>query len=48
MYLIGTIDFVGKRAAIAEVYGSSDGQQKFVKDFIAAWTKVLILDRFDL
>ncbi|CAL5875231.1 uncharacterized protein PFLUO_LOCUS9535 [Penicillium psychrofluorescens] len=34
--------------AIAEVYGSSDGQEKFVKDFIAAWDKVMNLDRFDL
>ena len=34
--------------AIAEVYGSSDSQQKFVDDFVAAWTKVMNLDRFDL
>ena len=34
--------------ALAEVYGSSDGQQKFVQDFVAAWTKVMNLDRFDL
>ncbi|KAI1433247.1 bifunctional catalase/peroxidase [Xylaria sp. CBS 124048] len=34
--------------AIAEVYGSSDGQAKFVKDFVAAWNKVMNLDRFDL
>lgn len=34
--------------AIAEVYASSDGQEKFVKDFIAAWNKVMNLDRFDL
>jgi catalase-peroxidase len=34
--------------AIAEVYGSSDGQEKFVKDFVAAWNKVMNLDRFDL
>ncbi|QTE40022.1 catalase/peroxidase HPI [Mucilaginibacter gossypii] len=34
--------------AIAEVYGSADGQDKFVKDFVAAWTKVMNLDRFDL
>ncbi|RDW69804.1 catalase-peroxidase [Coleophoma cylindrospora] len=34
--------------AIAEVYGSYDGQEKFVKDFVAAWTKVMNLDRFDL
>ncbi|MDW9380141.1 catalase/peroxidase HPI [Chryseobacterium sp. JV558] len=34
--------------AIAEVYGSSDAQGKFVKDFVTAWTKVMNLDRFDL
>jgi len=34
--------------AVAEVYGSSDGKDKFVKDFVAAWTKVMNLDRFDL
>lgn len=34
--------------AIAEIYGSSDSKQKFVKDFIAAWSKVMNLDRFDL
>lgn len=34
--------------AIAEVYGSSDAQEKFVIDFIAAWDKVMSLDRFDL
>ncbi len=34
--------------ALAEVYGSADSQQKFVKDFVAAWTKVMNLDRFDL
>lgn len=34
--------------AIAEVYGSADSQGKFVKDFVAAWTKVMNLDRFDL
>lgn len=33
--------------AVAEVYGSGDGQGKFVKDFVAAWTKVMNLDRFD-
>lgn len=33
--------------ALAEVYGSSDGQDKFIKDFVAAWTKVMNLDRFD-
>ncbi|WP_448634134.1 catalase/peroxidase HPI [Pedobacter panaciterrae] len=34
--------------AIAEVYGSADAQSKFVKDFVAAWSKVMNLDRFDL
>ena len=34
--------------AIAEVYGSADAQDKFVKDFVAAWNKVMNLDRFDL
>jgi catalase-peroxidase len=34
--------------AIAEVYASDDAQEKFVKDFVAAWDKVMMLDRFDL
>ncbi len=34
--------------ALAEVYGSKDSQGKFVKDFVAAWSKVMNLDRFDL
>jgi catalase-peroxidase len=34
--------------AVAEVYASSTGQDKFVKDFVAAWNKVMNLDRFDL
>jgi catalase-peroxidase len=34
--------------AVAEVYGSADAGEKFVKDFVAAWTKVMNLDRFDL
>ena len=34
--------------ALAEVYASSDAQAKFVQDFVAAWTKVMNLDRFDL
>jgi catalase-peroxidase len=34
--------------ALAEVYGSSDAKQKFVTDFVAAWTKVMDNDRFDL
>ena len=33
--------------ALAEVYASGDGQKKFVDDFVAAWTKVMNLDRFD-
>jgi len=34
--------------AIAEVYGSDDSADKFVEDFVAAWVKVMNLDRFDL
>ena len=34
--------------ALAEVYASADSKEKFVKDFVAAWTKVMNLDRFDL
>jgi len=34
--------------ALSEVYASRDGKQKFVRDFVAAWTKVMHLDRFDL
>ena len=34
--------------ALAEVYGCADAKEKFVKDFVAAWTKVMNLDRFDL
>jgi len=34
--------------AYAEVYAQDGGQQKFIKDFVAAWTKVMNLDRFDL
>ena len=34
--------------AIAEVYASDDAKEKFVKDFVAAWDKVMTLDRFDL
>ncbi|AGB82288.1 catalase/peroxidase HPI [Serratia sp. FGI94] len=55
----GEVKYTGTRAdlvfgshsvlrALAEVYGSSDGQEKFVRDFVAAWTKVMNLDRFDL
>jgi catalase-peroxidase len=46
-----TVDLVigsnSQLRAIAEVYGSSDAQGKFVQDFIAAWMKVMNLDRFD-
>ena len=34
--------------AMAEVYGCKDSQEKFVKDFVATWNKVMNLDRFDL
>ncbi len=34
--------------AVAEVYAADDVQEKFVRDFVAAWTKVMTLDRFDL
>jgi catalase-peroxidase len=34
--------------AYAEVYAQDDNEEKFVKDFIAAWTKVMDADRFDL
>ncbi len=55
----GTIKWVGTRVdlifgsnselrAIAEVYACADAQEKFVKDFIASWNKVMNLDRFDL
>jgi catalase-peroxidase len=55
----GEIKWTGTRAdlifgsnselrALAEVYGSKDSQEKFVEDFVATWTKVMNLDRFDL
>jgi catalase-peroxidase len=55
----GAVKWTGTRAdlifgshsqlrALAEVYGASDGKEKFVKDFVAAWAKVMELDRFDL
>ncbi|HEX4007420.1 MAG TPA: catalase/peroxidase HPI [Acidobacteriaceae bacterium] len=55
----GTVQWTGTRVdlifgsnsqlrAVAEVYGSSDAQGKFVHDFVAAWDKVMNLDRFDL
>jgi catalase-peroxidase len=34
--------------AIAEVYGQDDAKKRFVQDFVAAWDKVMSLDRFDL
>jgi len=34
--------------AIAEVYGCEDSQEKFLSDFVAAWNKVMNIDRFDL
>ena len=34
--------------AIAEVYASDDGEAKFVRDFVATWDKVMMLDRFDV
>jgi len=34
--------------ALAEVYASSDAEKKFVRDFVAAWSKVMELDRFDI
>ncbi len=38
----------GELRAVAEVYASSDGEEKFINDFIKAWDKVMNLDRFDL
>jgi catalase-peroxidase len=34
--------------ALAEVHGSADSREKFLHDFVSAWTKVMNLDRFDL
>jgi catalase-peroxidase len=34
--------------AVAEVYAAQDGREKFIKDFVAAWDKVMMLDRFEL
>jgi catalase/peroxidase HPI len=55
----GAVKWTGTRAdlvfgsnsvlrAVAEVYASADAQEKFVRDFVAAWSKVMHLDRFDL
>jgi catalase-peroxidase len=38
----------GQLRGLAEVYGADDGNEKFVRDFVAAWDKVMCLDRFDL
>jgi catalase-peroxidase len=47
-----TVDLVfgsnSQLRALAEVYASSDAQPVFVRDFVAAWTKVMNLDRYDL
>jgi catalase-peroxidase len=47
-----TVDLVfgsnSQLRALAEVYACADAQPKFVADFVAAWTKVMNLDRFDL
>ena len=37
-----------RASRLAEVYGADDGNEKFVRDFVAAWDKVMCLDRFDL
>ena len=34
--------------AVAEVYAFESGEERFVQDFVAAWTKVMLLDRFEL
>jgi len=34
--------------AVSQVYGADDGEEKFVEDFVEAWSKVMSLDRFDL
>ncbi|OUL59982.1 catalase/peroxidase HPI [Flavobacterium sp. AJR] len=58
-YATGKVKWTGTRAdlvfgsnselrALAEVYASADAQKQFVTDFVAAWTKVMNLDRFDL
>ncbi|MCJ7637286.1 MAG: hypothetical protein MUO21_07335, partial [Nitrososphaeraceae archaeon] len=57
--ITGELKFTGSRVdlifgshselrALAEVYASADAQDKFVRDFVAAWNKVMNLDRFDL
>tara|TARA_B110000008_G_scaffold132138_1_gene134214 strand:- start:667 stop:2856 length:2190 start_codon:yes stop_codon:yes gene_type:complete len=55
----GNVKFAGTRAdlifgsntelrAVCEVYGANDGKQRFINDFVTAWTKVMNLDRFDI
>jgi catalase-peroxidase len=41
-------DLHSQLRALAEVYACADSKEKFVKDFVAAWSKVMNLDRFDL
>ena len=50
MYGIGDLVFGSNSQlrAISEVYAQSDAKEKFVRDFVAAWNKVMNLDRFDL
>ena len=46
--LVFGVEFSRAFRALAEVYAAGDSQEKFVKDFVAAWVKVMELDRFDL
>ena len=39
---------ISQLRALAEVYAGADSKEKFVRDFVASWTKVMNLDRFDL
>ena len=47
-HFIGGKHVAGKSGRAAEVYASADAKQKFAEDFIAAWSKVMNLDRFEL
>ena len=51
-YTATTVDLIfgsnSELRAVAEVYAMSDADEKFVNDFVQAWTKVMQLDRFDL
>ena len=47
-YLAGVDRAAAELRAVAEVYAQSDNEEKFVKDFVNAWTKVMNADRFDL